>query len=89
MGMDRLCKYRYKGDRCAHGMNNSAECVGEESCRHAEVTHRREYHDDCSKEHWYGLYCAKYRRFFCSGKEHCSSAQDYFVTMVNARIEPE
>jgi hypothetical protein len=89
MGMDRLCKYRYKGDRCAHGMIDSAACVGEGSCRHADKVTRKTYQDDCSKEHWYGLYCAKYRRFFCAGKENCGSAQDYFVTMVNAHTRAE
>jgi hypothetical protein len=35
--------------------------------------------------HWYGLYCAKYQRFYCAGKENCSSAEDYFGSMVRFR----
>jgi hypothetical protein len=87
--MDRLCKYRYKGDRCAHGLINSTACVGEDSCRHANVTRRNQYHDDCSKEHWYGLYCAKYQRFFCAGKDNCSSPEEYFDQMVKFRTGVE
>jgi hypothetical protein len=87
--MDRLCKYRYKGDRCAHGLINSTACVGEDSCRHANVSHHNKYRDDCSKEHWYGLYCAKYQRFFCPGKENCSSPEEYFDYMVKFRTGVE
>ncbi len=83
--MDRLCKYRYKGDRCAHGLIDSTECVGEESCGHANIARRHKYHDDCSKEHWCGLYCARYQRFFCAGKENCASAEDYFGSLVRFR----
>ena len=84
-----MCKYRYKGDRCAHGMNSSAACGGEDSCGHANVAHLKTYHDNCSREHWYGLYCAKYQHFFCAGKEDCTSAQDYFGSMVRSRTELE
>jgi hypothetical protein len=83
--MDRLCKYNYRGDRCAHGMISSAACVGEEHCQHVNVTHHRTYHDNCSREQWFGLYCARYRRFFCAGLENCASAQDYFRTMAKFR----
>ena len=85
--MDRLCKYRYKGDRCAHGMNGSTACIGEDSCRHADVIHRGAYRNDCSKEHWLGLYCAKYQRVFCAGEKNCASAEDYFGSMVKFRTE--
>jgi hypothetical protein len=84
-GMDRLCKYRYKGDRCAHGLINSTACVGEDSCSHADVARRHLYHDDCSREHWYGLYCAKYQRFYCAGKDNCTSVEDYFGSWVKFR----
>ena len=84
-GMARLCKYNYRGDRCAHGMISSTACVGEEFCQHANVSHHRTYHDNCSQEHWFGLYCARYRRFFCAGLDNCASAQDYFRTMAKFR----
>lgn len=34
-------------------------------------------HPDCSKEQWFGLYCAKYQRFYCAGKDNCASAEEY------------
>ena len=88
-GMDRLCKYLYKGGRCAHGLIDSTECLGEDSCRHANVSRRHRYRDDCSKEHWYGLYCAKYQRFFCAGRDKCGSAEEYFSSMVRYRTGAE
>ncbi|HTY46519.1 MAG TPA: hypothetical protein VMB46_02515 [Methanomassiliicoccales archaeon] len=32
---------------------------------------------DCSREQWFGLYCAKYQRFYCSGKENCATVESY------------
>jgi hypothetical protein len=84
MGMDRLCKYRYKGDRCAHGMIDSATCLGEGSCGHVDAANRRTYHNDCSKDPWCGLYCAKYHRFFCAGQANCDSAKEYFLSMARS-----
>jgi hypothetical protein len=80
-----LCKYRYKGDRCAHGSIESTACVGEEACSTADLARRKMYHDDCSKEHWYGLYCAKYHRFYCPGRGNCASADEYFGALVKFR----
>ena len=34
---------------------------------------------DCTFEAWYGLYCPKYKRFFCPGKENCETFEDYMA----------
>jgi hypothetical protein len=81
-----LCKYRYKGDRCAHGSIESTACMGEDACSNADVARRQPYRGDCSKEPWYGLYCAKYHHFYCPGVEHCTSAEAYFGSLVRFRI---
>ncbi len=71
-----MCKYHYGGRFCAHRMVKGRECVGEKNCLEraapsylSKVSMRSE----CTGELWYGLYCAKYRRFHCPGRERCGA----------------
>lgn len=33
--------------------------------------------ESCGHEQWLGLYCEKYKRFFCPGREHCVTPESY------------
>ena len=80
------CRYRYRGAYCAHGGVDGRHCVGEEAC--GLITHERDgahRHSDCSREQWFGLYCAKYQRFYCAGKENCGTAESYLRHLTTNR----
>jgi len=78
--MGALCRYRYRESYCAHGLVEGRNCVGEESCSvMSSPTKASRRKNDCSLEQWYGLYCAKYQRFFCAGLENCSTAESYMA----------
>ncbi len=60
-------------------MVESLECVGEESCQHAQTNILMKKgptgsSQDCGLDRWLGLYCEKHGRFFCPGKEACETA---------------
>ncbi len=79
-GMGTLCKYCYAGKYCANAAISGRECVGEVNClvrSTADGLLRKR--NDCSKEQWYGLYCAKYQRFYCAGRENCHTAESYMM----------
>lgn len=40
---------------------------------------------DCSKEQWFGLYCARYQRFYCAGLGNCSSPEKYMQHLNSAK----
>ncbi len=72
------CRYRYRESYCAHGSVNGRECLGEHRC--AVITHERGAgikQRDCARDQWFGLYCAKYQRFYCSGKDNCGTVESY------------
>lgn len=75
-----MCKYSYAGKYCANSSISGRECIGESNClarSSVDGVLRRKV--DCSKEQWYGLYCAKYQRFYCAGRENCSTAEAYMM----------
>ncbi len=72
------CRYRYRGAFCAHSGVQGRHCLGEEAC--GLIAHERQataHRSDCSMEQWFGLYCAKYQRFYCAGKENCETHESY------------
>ena len=80
------CRYRYREKYCAHHSVDARECVGEDSCLVLFPEKRGSNHRaECSKEQWFGLYCSKYQRFYCSGKDHCSSVESYMDHLTNFR----
>ena len=83
-----MCKYYYGGGFCAHAAISERECVGETRCLITSELMEGVKRQDCSREEWYGLYCAKYQRFFCAGMENCRTAESYmahFAEYVNSR----
>lgn len=74
-----LCKYRYRGEFCAHALVAGRECIGEENCAAKFSSLSKSRRSDCSFESWQGLYCAKYQRFYCAGIENCSTAESYMA----------
>ncbi|OPY31905.1 MAG: hypothetical protein A4E32_01510 [Methanomassiliicoccales archaeon PtaU1.Bin124] len=85
--MGHLCRYRYKGRYCAHSAVHGRECQGEERCR--VQPHRIVSWNDqnCSHERSYGLYCTKYQKFYCAGKDSCATPEAYMDSLVKFRME--
>jgi hypothetical protein len=75
-----LCKYQYGGKYCAHKLVDARECAGEKHCMQRADRIVPTMNIDCSAEQWYGLYCSKYQRFYCPGKEKCGSLESYLAS---------
>ncbi len=81
-GMGAKCRYSYLSGACANKHVDSLECIGHEKCEFSGMNilmkqrHSRTA-EDCGLEKWLGLYCEKYNRFFCPGKEHCVTPESY------------
>lgn len=43
---------------------------------------------DCTFEAWYGVYCPKYKRFFCPGKGNCDTFEQYMENFAAHGSEP-
>lgn len=71
-----MCRYYYGEGRCANSRIGDGLCSGQKECdlfSRAKKTKENE----CDTESWYGVYCAKYKRFFCPGKDDCQTYDDY------------
>jgi hypothetical protein len=80
--MARSCRYGYLDGSCANRHIESLECRGVEDCEFSETNiltkaSGNECGRGCNANAWLGLYCEKYRRFFCSGEEHCMTHESY------------
>lgn len=78
----KTCRYSYLSGACANRHIDSLECIGHEKCEFSGMNvlvlrKPRNGGDDCGHEKWLGLYCEKYRRFFCPGREHCVTPDSY------------
>ena len=71
-----MCRYYYGEGRCANPRITEGTCIGQEDCDMFSMAKKPE-ESDCDTESWYGLYCAKYKRFFCPGKDSCETYEDY------------
>ena len=77
------CKYYYRHSYCANNLITSTTCVGGEECNHilqgAEVMSDASSSDGCfgGLSEWYGIYCPKYKRFYCAGKDNCETMEEY------------
>jgi hypothetical protein len=81
-GWDHMCKYSYLSGACANRHVDSIECIGEDKCEFSGMNilmrqRQSKSVEDCGLEKWIGLYCEKYKRFFCPGKEHCVTPESY------------
>ncbi|HUV24963.1 MAG TPA: hypothetical protein VMW26_06010 [Methanomassiliicoccales archaeon] len=81
-----MCRYRYHRNLCAHRLIEGRECIGEESCRLGSLGRRGfTVADECHMEKWQGLYCPRYQRFYCSGRENCETMESYMSHFVDFR----
>lgn len=88
--MDK-CRYRYGSELCAHNLVEDRACVGECDCQifncfeNAESYPTECLENSCEYDKWYGLYCAKYKRFYCPGAESCDSIEEYMKSFADHR----
>jgi hypothetical protein len=81
--MSSLCRYSYLSGACANQHVDSLECIGSDKCEFSGMNilvlkrQGKPRADDCGHEEWLGLYCEKYKRFFCPGREHCVTPESY------------
>jgi hypothetical protein len=80
--MGSKCRYSYLSGACANKLVDSLECIGHDKCEFSGMNIlMKERHsrtaEDCGLEKWLGLYCEKYNRFFCPGREHCVTPESY------------
>ncbi len=75
-----MCKYSYVSGACANRRIDSLVCIGQEKCEFSGMNilmSRGKPESECGHEKWLGLYCEKYQRFFCPGREHCVTPESY------------
>ncbi|MFO7791953.1 MAG: hypothetical protein R6W73_03090 [Candidatus Saliniplasma sp.] len=88
-----MCKYEYSDGKCAHPKNLSLDCVGEGNCVYIgddnaieEIENALSENMNNNQEHrcqntQCGIYCEKYNRFYCAGKDNCESKEEYMDHM--------
>jgi len=73
-----LCRYRYRGNLCANSLIEGRECIGEENCHLGFLQPGGVIEaEECHMERWQGLYCPRYQRFYCAGRENCDTVESY------------
>ena len=77
-----MCRYSYLSGACANRHVDSLECVGVDKCEFSSLNVMTKNPSamgstECRHETWLGLYCEKYGRFFCAGKDNCSTPESY------------
>ncbi len=77
-----MCRYSYLSGACANKHVESLDCIGHDKCEFSGMNilvlrKGKAVPDECNHEKWLGLYCEKYQRFFCPGREHCVTPESY------------
>ncbi len=79
-----MCRYSYVSGACANRHVDSLECIGQDRCEFSGMnilvgtrSSGTSASKECGHEQWLGLYCEKYKRFFCPGREHCVTPESY------------
>ena len=77
-----MCRYSYVSGACANRHVDSLECIGQDKCEFSGMNilvlrKTTPAAEECGHEKWLGLYCEKYARFFCPGREHCVTPESY------------
>lgn len=77
-----MCRYSYLSGACANRHVDSLECIGVDKCEFSTLnvmtaTSQLKGPSECGHEHWLGLYCEKYGRFFCAGQGNCTTEESY------------
>lgn len=89
-GMGSLCRFYYKNGLCANQHVESYYCVGKENCHILiELKETKKNRHVCEYDLGCGVYCKKYQRFFCAGRENCDNIEDYMKSFADycGRIE--
>jgi len=81
------CRYSYLSGACANRHVDSLECIGPDKCEFSGMNvlvlkKQGKLSGGCGHEEWLGLYCEKYQRFFCPGREHCVTPESYMKQLV-------
>jgi len=83
-GWDEMssCRYSHLNGSCANKHVERLECLGEDKCEFSGMnilmkSGQGKAPAGCGLDKWLGLYCETHKRFFCPGKEHCSTPDAY------------
>jgi hypothetical protein len=85
--MGTMCKYYYREGLCASNSVEDSKCLGLEKCTASSQALMIDSGQSCGHDKWYGLYCDKYKRFFCSGIDQCGTFEDYMSSFASREIE--
>ena len=81
-----MCRYSYLSGACANKHVDSLECIGLDKCEFSGMNILMNMlptpASECGHEQWLGLYCEKYKRFFCPGREHCVTPESYQKNLI-------
>jgi len=76
-----MCRYHYGNGLCANNSIEDAECIGLDQCSERFPVSSGAFEisseQSCGYDKWYGLYCDKYKRFFCAGRGNCENFEEY------------
>ncbi len=81
-GWGNMCKYFYGEGHCSNSNVDGVLCGGRQVCDFFSKSNDQE-EQACDYDAWYGLYCAKYKRFFCPGKDGCGTFEEYARSFEN------
>lgn len=78
-----MCRFYYRNGYCANPQIESNECIGETKCYIMIYnTKVKKVNNGCEYDLGYGVYCKKYQRFYCAGKENCNSLENYMKSFL-------
>lgn len=74
-----MCRYYYRDGLCANSSVEVRACIGLDQCPESSKDFKISSEKSCGYDRWYGLYCAKYKRFFCADVGNCETFEDYMT----------
>jgi len=84
-----MCRYFYRDGLCANGSVEERACIGLDQCPERSRAFSINPEGSCGYDKWYGLYCDKYKRFFCAGTGNCETFEDYMGHFANHMSKPK
>jgi hypothetical protein len=84
-----MCRYFYRDGLCANSSVKERACIGLESCPERTKDFKASVRQSCGYDNWYGLYCDKYKRFFCAGIGNCETFEEYMEHFANHMGKPK
>jgi hypothetical protein len=77
-----MCRYYYRDGLCANNSVDETSCSGLEQC--PDKSSALDLNSkQCGHDKWYGLYCDRYKRFFCAGSGKCEDFEEYMMHFAN------